>query len=331
MAWPFWAFPLLFLLWVNLHGSFIFGLLIFGAFLAYYYLENFFKKPFSFRLWIPKPLIWLTLSFLISVAVTFVNPYGYKIYLESLRHFNNPLLPYISEWIPAQSPSSFYNIFIIYSLLLAIGFVRRKKLADIPLIIASLVTFYLAFGARRYNATYLVATLPLAAMILKDFKIKLENYRTTTFVFLIVLGVALEIAFFRRIPEYQIFAQSIETYCSFGSNCSEGLSKFLFKNPPQGRGFNFYDWGGYLIGRGVPAKLFIDGRMHLWKKGNYQVFLEYQKMYYEEDWDRFSQYQFDWVIAQPNSKVARKIKTGDLGNWQVKYQDERAGYFVKKQ
>ena len=324
------ALPILFLIWVNLHGSFIFGLLIFGAFLAYYYLENFFKKPFSFKLWIPKPLIWLTLSFLISVAITFINPYGYKVYLEALRHFNNPLLPYISEWIPVQFPSSFYNIFIIYSLLLATGFARRKKLADIPLIIAALVTFYLAFGARRYNATYAVATLPLTAIILTDFKFKLENYRATAFIFIIAVAVSLEIAFFRRIPQYQIFAQSIGTYCSFGSNCSEGLTKYLKENSPEGRGFNFYDWGGYLIGRGVSAKLFIDGRMHLWQKGEYKVFWEYQQMYYEEDWERFSQYQFDWVIAQPNSKVAAKIKTGELGQWEIKYEDERAVYFVKQ-
>jgi len=334
------VFPLLFLLWVNLHGSFTLGLLIFGIFLGFQYFFLFFhprgEKNLhlggvgSKRLFIPKPLIWLTLSFLVSFAATFINPFTYNVYLEAIRHARNPLLPYISEWIPVQFPGSFYNIFIIYSLLLLVGFAKRRKLADIPLIITSVIVFYLAFGARRYDATYVVATLPFAAIILKDFKFKLENYRTTAFIFIIAVAVSLEIAFFRRIPQYQIFSQSIETYCNHGSNCSEGLTGYLKDNPPQGRGFNFYDWGGYLIGRGVPAKLFIDGRMHLWQRGNYEVFLEYQQMYYEEDWAKFNQYNFDWVIAQPNSKVAAKIKTGELGQWETKYEDERAVYFVRQ-
>lgn len=327
------AFPFLFLLWANFHGSFTLGLLIFAIFLLSKVILTFsaFRVvPRSSAVFIPKHLVWLTFSFLTSFAVTFINPYGYKIYLEAARHFNNPLLPYISEWVPAQFPSSFYNVFLIYSLLLTIGFIRRKNLADIPLIIATLIIFYMAFGARRYNATYVVATLPLAALILADFKFKLENFRATTFIFIIALFVSFEIAIFRHIPQYQIFSQSIETYCSFGSSCSEGLTKYLLENPPQGRGFNLYDWGGYLIGRGVKAKFFIDGRMHLWEKGQYKVFLEYEKMYYEQDWDKFTKYDFDWVVATPNSKVAQKIKTGEVGKWQTKYEDKRAVYFVRK-
>lgn len=337
------ALPFLFLLWANLHGTFTLGLLIFAVFLISSYVLSFRSRSHLVsnlskqgetlqkgRLSIPKQLIWLTLSFLASFAVTFINPFTYHPYLEAARHLKNPLLPYIIEWTPAQFPSSFYNVFLAYSLFLAVGAAIRRKLTDLPHIIIAVLIFYLAFGARRYNATYVVATLPFAAAIFAHAGWRLERFRVTSFFFLIAVAITLEIGLFRRLPQYQIFSQSYQTFCDHGSKCSEGLTSYLLENPPQGRGLNFYDWGGYLIGRGVPAKLFIDGRMHLWTRGDYQVFTEYQKMYYEEDWDRFNQYSFDWVIAEPNSKVIQKIKTGELGDWETKYEDERAVYFVRK-
>ena len=61
-------------------------------------------------------------------------------------------------------------------------------------------------------------------------------------------------AVFFRWPAYQaLWRDPAQAYSTWGNYCSPDLVRFLIKHPPEGRGFNFYDWGGYLIGSGVPT------------------------------------------------------------------------------
>jgi hypothetical protein len=129
---------------------------------------------------------------------------------------------------------------------------------------------------------------------------------------------------------------SMVTYCVYGPSCSEGMAQYLLKNPPVGKGFNFYDWGGFLIGRGVQTKLFIDGRMHLWERGDYQAMADYRAIYVDYDMDAFRRHNFDWFLVPVGSPFVKNLidseGTGAAESkiWVVGYRDDKVLYGVRR-
>src|SRR5262249_3544785 len=140
-----------------------------------------------------------------------------------------------------------------------------------PYIATALALAYLGFAARRDVAVYMVGTLPFAAMIIKNVPLRRERNRLAVLGIVALVALTLEIGVFHRFADRGRFVEySMAGYCAYGPRCSEGLTRYLLDHPPRGRGFNVYDWGGYLIGRGIDAKLFIDGRMELWERDGYR-------------------------------------------------------------
>ena len=325
--WPLWAFPVLFLAWANLHGSFVLGLGVFGLFVGHEWLITLLSRRPSHAPAL-RPLV---LSLLGSAAVTLINPFTYHIYLEAFRHLNNPLLPLVWEWTPAPAGSRLQMAFVIYTLLLSIGLAWRRRVEDVFFVVVSLLLFVMSLSARRYIAVYAVATLPLAARILQDLPGWLETFRFSTALFLLAGAGAVGEGIHKLMPIDLFVRFDFEDYCHLGSRCSEQLTRLLLKHPPTGRGFNYYDWGGYLIGRGIGTRLFVDGRMHLWERDGYHPYADFHRMYFLPDLKLFARYQFDWAIVETTSalKAALETPTPQLGRWDKVYSDEQAAYFVR--
>jgi hypothetical protein len=327
-----WALPVLFCIWTNLHGSFLLGLIVFGAYVVCDVVVLELRGT-------PLPRRWFvgTASFLASVALTLVNPFTYHVYLEAIRHFGNPLLPAVIEWQPPDFSELVGTVFLGYALLLAYGFVARRSWADLPWFVISALTFYLAVTARRHVPVFLVVTLPVAAAVVKDLRLRIEGLARTSLAFIVMIAIFSGAIFERRSDLTDLWRSSMRTYCFWGPRCSEGLIQYLLRQPPVGRGFNFYDWGGYLIGRGVATKLFIDGRMHLWEQGDFRPMELYRAIYRQLDLELFDRYQFDWVLVPPNSKLARTLATSRSPStglpesrlWETVYRDDTALYIVR--
>ena len=323
-------FPFFFVLWANLHGTFAIGIVIFTIFVALQYI------PYTRQVGTTRQLHTLSISYACSVGATLINPFGYHVYLEALRHAHHPLLKYILEWVPVQFPSDFYVLFLSYTLIVTALFLFRRKRQDIFALLVFVMFFYLALGARRYMAVYVAGTLPYAALALASVRIHIERTRLASSCFVLMSVVCAVVLVFQKLPEariYKLLAYNFEDYCDLGPRCSEGMTGYLKEHPPVGKGFNYYDWGGYLIGREVPAKLFIDGRMHLWSSPEgYQPFWDYRRMYYEGDISLFNQYAFDWFLIGADSYLLQKLvrsRASEIGTWTVKYEDSRAVYAVR--
>lgn len=330
--WSYWAFPFIFLIWANLHGSFPLGLAIFAVFLTCDFLLLFRSKVIS----VPCRWLLLAASFMASVAATFINPFTYHVYVEAFRHFGDPLLVYVTEWDYLRVGSWGGRFFAIFSLSLLTGFIIRRRLSDLPFIVTSLILGYLAVRAMRHVSPFMIITLPFAAMMLRDAHLNFERrFRAVPVISAGIIAATLWFVSAKRIFPLQLPSYSMEAYCSYGPKCSEVLTQYLLQNPPMGRGFNYYDWGSYLVGRGIRAKIFVDGRMHLWERDGYRAFAEYWRIYNDHDMKKFSQYRFDWVIAQTNSTLSRILESANdglgLGRWKKVFSDRRASYFVREE
>ena len=314
--------PPLFLIWANVHGSFTLGFCILAIFIASSLLT---KSTDNF------PSL-LKVTFL-SFFLTLLNPFGYRIYLVSLKHFFSPWLSNVIEWLPPTFSCGPCNLpyFILFLLFLTIVFILRKKKSDLPFIILLSFLTVESFLHRRYLSMFIVVGLPIAAMFLKEIKFNLEKFRVTALIFIVFTVILLEKGLFVRLSKYNLFKYSLDDYCRFSTNCSTKLAEFLIANPPKGKGLNFYDWGGFFIGLGVKSKFFIDGRMHLWSIKGYQPFADYINIYYRKDKELFDSYNFDWIIARNDSPLLQEVTKNPYiwGNWKIVYSDDAYSYMIR--
>jgi len=320
--------PILFLLWVNFHGDFAAGLGIAGLFLGSYFLIDLWKtKKFS-----REKFLTLGATLLLSFAVTFINPFGYHAYLEVLSNIGSPYIKNILEWLPIYDNCPYCHIYIfaIYSFTTLLLFVKRRNLYDIPYILAYLILLIPTIQTRRLLPIFLIVTMPVLCQILEEIVWNIDQFKVTSYAFFLIIVVCIEFAFFNRYSSDDLYHYSETDFANNLSSCSLNAVNYLLSHPPKGKGFNFYDWGGYLIGKGLPAKIYIDGRNLAMEQTGYMPFSGFISMYYQNNYDLFNKYDFDWVFVQTNSNIANKLYyTKDLGNWKVEFSDTNATYFVR--
>lgn len=319
--------PLLFWLWANVHGQFSIGLFyLFLVFAVWSY--DVFRQPQKYL------RDWLTLggAGLISGLAIMINPFGPQIFGEAIKHAVNPKLRLVVEYFAPDFNGPYGIGLIIYTTLLASALLFLRNPAFFKEALPLLPFAYLAFQARRNVIFFIILSLPLAIKIFRPY---LESLAKSAFfprIFSLVLAGTLVALVFRLVP-FHLLSYNWETYCQFSSGCSEGASKYLKENLPNGRGFTFYDWGGYLIWRLPEVKTFIDGRMHLWQIQDHYIMEEHEKLITASgDWDKvFRDFDFAWALLPPSSNLAQRLELlSQNGIWEKVYQDQKAAVFIRK-
>jgi hypothetical protein len=273
----------------------------------------------------------------VCFIATLINPFGYQAYFESFRHASNPYLRNVMEWegVGEGCPGCHPRAVIAYSAvfgLCALYAIKQRNWYALPSVALFLIMASPTWSTRRLLPIFAVVTLPLLAETLSQIRLEIDKYRITPYLYLLIFIVCLEFAFVNRFTAAKLYHYGETEYCSFSANCPIEATNFLISHPPAGKGLTFYDWGGYLIGKGVPVKLFIDGRMHVWRtEEGYQPFGDYIEMYYHARDDIFLKYDFDWVFLPTGSDLVAKLLDGKiLGHWKVAYQDDRAVYLIRE-
>ena len=182
-----WLIPLLGLLWTNLHGSFI--LLFVLLISALIFGEGSRKK-----------LSWVTM---VTLAVTLMNPYGFRLWTHTLGMIGNDLIStYSFEWQPPTNQGWQMNLF--FGSLLLIAFVtaftqvRAQKLWWV---------WFLGFGwmalsSTRYVLWFSVIVVLLLAQLASPWLQRFLDRRTifTNGTFNIVIGIAVLTASLAFLP-----------------------------------------------------------------------------------------------------------------------------------
>jgi len=151
-------FPLLMVLWVNLHGGFALGVVISGVGLGYTFVSRRLKKQTALRSDCLIPL-----CFALIVAATLINPYG----IELLRFIQEALLlhrPQIIEW-NSLSGEQLYIYWAISALTtLAILYVKswKRSLAPVLFMVLSVGSYH---NMRFFPLYFIFATICLLEAI----------------------------------------------------------------------------------------------------------------------------------------------------------------------
>lgn len=252
--WKKWKYfiPLIFLPWVNLHGGFAVGIgIIFVIFLA----KSIERKKIA--------LTDLKI-FLASILVTFVNPYGPRIWYEIWMQFSDTTLrTNIAEWTPGV-----FHFDVTFCVLASISFffilIYRKKFRFYEIAVYT-VLLLMAISSARHIPLWALATLAITPKAFFYFMEQINKHKESRIRFnkiKIILAIA-----FLAVFVYEISLNLMNIYNT--DRYPVKAVDFLDKQNIQGNLFSIYDVGGYLIWKLPQKREFIDGRMPSWRREGY--------------------------------------------------------------
>ena len=149
--------PLIMLLWANMHGSFMLGLLVILG-IGKYKL------------------------FLLALIATLINPFGYGIYQEAFRHVNSNLAELIAEWVPPV-PVIWWFILVVGIISSAYLFYKKSHWALGILVIAVMI---LALKARRSVPEFFLVVYFVQSVLEIKFKKIIDDLVILGFIALII-------------------------------------------------------------------------------------------------------------------------------------------------
>lgn len=313
------AYPLMMVLWVNLHGGFIVGLMMIGmmatGLTVEAYLEGRLKEA-------RKDLV-IAWSFVgASTLATFLNPYGVNAILTVLMIGGLRSSAVISEWMPVNLTTElgwFYLLNLIpFVAILAVSGVRPRLTHGL------IAGFFLVFGllANRQVAMCAAVMAPLTAALLSrtpHYAKMLPSMSDQSRPVIYALIVAALVGSFPAIA-----AKGNGTWAAT-MNLQYPLkaSDFLERHHLTGRVMSDTLEASYLIHRGIPV--YVDGRMDLYRD---QHFFE---------WYLASRATPGWegVIEKHNPtamllRLDMAIRQAALatGKWKQVYEDARYSVLV---
>lgn len=309
--------PLLFLVWINTHGSWFIGFVLMLLYFACGWIEGEWGLIHANR-WshaLKRKLLWVSVA---TFAVLFLNPYGWRLVaypLDVIFH-QKQTMEYVAEW---ASPN-FHSLLGKELLLALLGaavlqLIRRKQwlLQDLLFV---LIAVYGALAHVRFVFLAGILLAPLFASHLKlpppaDAEGKTRDLRLASGVAIAALLVLMALA----VPSRTRLQAGVAAYIP------EQALPWIRSIAGQGNLFNNFDWGGYFELFAPRTKYFIDTRV--------DVFVHHGEMSdYAHAFDGhgtfavLDKYRIRYVLLDPRCPMAYLLEHSS--GWKVVWMDRQA-------
>jgi hypothetical protein len=307
------AFPG-FALWANLHGGWLFGLILIGIYLAGVLLQR--AKSEDERADLARERRELSLLFCAALAGTLVTPYGPALFQHVLGFFRDPYLA--THTAEFQSPD-FHQpwersfLVILLGLIAALAFSRRTLPLPHLLVLGATVAF--ALIARRNIALFAFTGLPLAAVHLApewtalpdprrfraNFARTAEAAVTAPWVGVGTAALVGLAAAGGRVGGAQVVGNEFDARLFPAAVVRTARNAHL-----SGRLFHEFTWGGYLLWAWPEQRVFIDGGTDFYGSALLKDYLDIKQL--APGWrDRLDYWRIDLVLASSESGLAHEV------------------------
>ncbi len=330
--------PVLTLLWTNLHGGFLVGVLMISAFGAAELLQLVLVAPGEDRAAGLNRAGKYFLSALGCLAASLLNPYTYHLHVHVWQYLSDP---YQAEHIMEFLSVSFHHpIAIFFEAMLAGGvlasawYIRCGSYTE-PLLF--LLWAHAALLAARHIPIFMIVAAPMVAAVadaglrrlpaapvaawLRQAAARFNRLVTETsqtdaigrWHLASLAGVALVAALLYAPHPPKKFRAEFDPK-RYPADAVSALGRY-----PAARIFTFDQWGDYLIYRLYPrSRVFVDGRSDFYGDDFETKLLDVLNVNY--GWEQtLSRFGVDTVLMPPNSPLTGALK--ESCRWRVVYDD----------
>jgi len=312
-----WKLVLLFIVWVNLHGGFFFGLMALGVLLfpwREFNLDNF-KTAFGVGL--------------ICLFACALNPSGVKSFLYPLAYALNPDSPYrtLGEWLPPFAPGGIQAPLFIWlagatpfvALSYTLPVVRKNISIPWEGLILCALTLAMSLTSRRFIPLFAMC---FAVMLAPVFGLMLAKAKKNSYSMLLA-AIAILFGCYRMVP-YPLSSGPAYHYLTAEYTYPIDTLNYIEANDIRGNVFALYNWGGIIHWRtDGKLKVFIDGRadtVYSYDTYNEYVSVLSGKPGWQELVESTDADYFLWPYYQGGGLAKLQAMLGS-GRWQAVYQD----------
>ncbi len=328
-----WLLPVLTMLWANLHSGYLLGVVLLGTYAVGWALERWWGsqiEPIPTRQDVQRLAMVTAVSFLAAV----LNPSGVELWIYPFLTLGSSAMQvYIQEW---HSPDFHQLIFWPFAALLVVGILsmvfsrKRPSATDLLLFLGTGCAGLLS--ARHIPLFALVSVpivsrhlfsslqeTPLAPVLMEPTEVPLSRpiFNMINWGILVVAVLVAFVWVANTVIENEVVIA--ERYPVTAVNYLEesGLA-----NKP---GYNSYNWGGYLIWRGIPV--FVDGRADVY--GDAFLFYYLQAFEIQPNWEEpLTEFNVSYVLMEKGSPLFALLEAS--GEWQEAYRDDIAQIYVRQ-
>jgi hypothetical protein len=323
-----WWIPLLFLVWLNLHGGFAVGL----ALLMLYAVGLALEAATGETPWPEaRPLFLRTCcAILACVALVPFNPSGARLYVYPLETVGaSELRSLVVEWFSPDFHLGMYlpTLVVIVMLLTVFAWFRPSMRWRVLLPLAFMLMA--ALDAVRHIPIFMLLAAPVIAEGISSADKSAALWRPRPagrdrrqFIYPVAAGVLYAFAIWRFADlAHNQNAREVEQY-------PRNAVEFLRASKFPEKLFAYYDWGGYVIWQLYPQyRPFVDGRSDLYGDDLLKQFESAVQLH--KDWRQvLNAWGVGTVLVPSDSALAQGLWL--QSDWTAAYRDPKVLVFVRK-
>lgn len=340
-----WAVPVGFALWANLHGSFLMGIALLGAYAVGRAVDVWRRTGRFSRAIADARFRRLVVMTELALVGTLLNPYGLSLYDAVISVSSHPNMAGVTEWLPLtfRHPQGQ----VAAAVMVLLFFLYRVSPRRVST--AEVLTIFGIGLATLSSSRFLVWWAPVVSLhaaihagavwrhwkrtAVEEVPVPRASFWTVVSIgFLWVvfawspLGmVAVRVAAGKTVKDTSKYANSVGEHTP-----NEGLLKYLNAKPPVGQVFNPFEWGDYLQWAGPKGmKLFVTSHAQFISAEIWEDYVNTVEL--RSGWDtNFDRYGINTVILDDkyHGVIIRRLM--DHEDWKVTYRDNQCSVFKRK-
>jgi hypothetical protein len=325
-------FPLVMVLWANLHGGWVIGFAWLGvALVAELIAWAWDQSNPAHRAHVR----FLAIVTAVSVVAVFATPHGFRLYLYPFVTVGSTAQEkLIVEWFSPDFHQVYLRPFELMVFVLIAGFaLRRPRLYDF-LLTAMALAF--ALQSVRNVVLFIAAATPVIINTYSEYWKEVATVRgwkpvlPTRPAFAAITAVVLLVIAAATLFHIVDGTGPAKQKSLDASSYPIGAADWLQAHPDVGtRMYNQYGWGGYLVNRFYPIanrKVFIFGEAALMGDPLLNEYEDVQTL--RSDWKAvLDRYQVDYIVYNRGEALANVLASQP--GWTLVYQDSVAVIFVR--
>jgi hypothetical protein len=316
------------LLWVNLHGGYLAGVITLGVYWCGTVVEWVLARSDPVRaVAARRKLAVFTNVAVLCAAVSLLNPSGYKLHIHNLHFLRSD---YLTNWLAEYASSNFHDAdsrgFLVWlGLTFLVLALVRPRLSPASGLLVIVWTYFALYAGRNVPlvaiftapilATALAGAAPPWVRRLSD-RMR-ETHETSRGWLLIGVAAVVAIAVVNRPTEMP------------AKNWPVDAVNYIRLHPAQFEGnmFNQYIWGGYLLHALPEHRVFVDGRTDFYGESLIRQYDDTSLLH--TNWQQaLRQYNVSWTLLPTDHRL--NLALALLPDWHFVYSNEVATIFCRQ-